>query len=197
MHYGTNNPRSWITLLLVILGIGLVAGLSLSNSDWVNPKTRSAMADRIAIENQIMARQKASEFRYQEEKRQEELQYLRARNERNLVLGTLIRYTLAAAVLIVAGGAAVGLAVRLVGTRYERRELHARSLERRAVAIEQARQQEQRERWLQLAEKRLVRAAKSSTADPGQHYGDNGKHVERIATPILDAQFFSAQSQRR
>jgi hypothetical protein len=206
--YGSSNPRPWVTLLLVILVMGIVVGLAVSNWDWVNPKTRSAMAERITIENRRMARQDEIDLRYQEQERQEQLRHLQARNERALQLLTLAGYGLMIAIILVGAGAAVGLTLRLAGQQRSVRDAQKVTQQRRELAIQVARAQEHMERQTRLLEGRLVQTVElridqllerhmQPIYDTGGN-GDNDRYAEadyRVPVALPDVRIWGTETQ--
>lgn len=134
----------WLVVLLVI--VGTVLGLALSGSDLLNPTTHSAEAQRISIENQRIARQNEIDLRHDQEKKQQELRHLQARNELDLELRWVFGYVLAAAVIILSIGAAIGLALLLANRGRKPSHAEVWTPERRDLAIREARLQEREER---------------------------------------------------
>lgn len=138
----------WLVVLLIVFGA--ILGLTLSGSDLLNPTTHSAEARRIIIENQRIARQNEIDLRHDQEKKQEELRHFQAHNELDLELRWVFGYVLAAAVIILSIGAAVGLALLLANRGRKPSHAEAWSSERRALAIREAKLREREERLEQM-----------------------------------------------
>jgi hypothetical protein len=171
----------WLVVLPII--VGAVLGLTLSDSDLLNPTTRSVEAQRISIENQRIARQNEIDLRHDQEKKQEVLRHLQARSELDLELRWVFGYALAAAVIIPSIGASVGLALLLANRGRKPSQADAWTPERRALAVQEAKRREREGRleqiYLQQCLSQLTQIYAGNDGD-----GRNGETIGQMPSTI-------------